>query len=413
MRSLPIPPATPSAAMPDLSSSNAANNNAAPASEVFGNILQRQRANQPEASMSGRNGVSGTPIQNNQAPNPPAVRVIGDAQAVLADSGILRGNLAALNNIGSQDVENEQAPAPDNTGTLPADMLAMLLPVPVTLQPAAKVGDQAASVAEAGPISEQMAAMLLRASGNVASTPATVRLDAAQALTTPGSIADGPQSVTGNLAPSAMAYNIVPPPTTFSAVMEGLNSEAARAAQLSSQSALAVVPENAVTINLAPQQSTAPLAGVPGSAPTVINTPVTDKAWGSEFNQKVTWLATGREHSAELHLNPPNLGPLDVVLKVSGDQATALFTSPHGVVREAIEQALPKLREMLAENGITLGNATVSDQSSRQQGLFDNANQGGRNSSGSIEPDAAGSEQLSGTAASSARRHQGMVDTFA
>jgi flagellar hook-length control protein FliK len=100
-----------------------------------------------------------------------------------------------------------------------------------------------------------------------------------------------------------------------------------------------------------------------------VNTPVNQDKWSDEFSQKITWLASSnKDQTAELHLNPPQLGPVDVVIKVSGDQATALFTSPHAAVRDAIEQAMPRLRDMMADNGIMLGNATVSDQAPRDQG---------------------------------------------
>jgi flagellar hook-length control protein FliK len=144
-----------------------------------------------------------------------------------------------------------------------------------------------------------------------------------------------------------------------------------------------------------------------------INTPVTNEKWGDEFNQKITWLAGTKDQTAELHLNPPQLGPMDVVLKVSGDQATALFTSPHAAVREAIEQALPKLREMMADSGIMLGNATVSDQAPRErQGESDSRSQNSRN--GGIGGVA--DSTLAGNPAarvSQINRHNGIVDTFA
>jgi flagellar hook-length control protein FliK len=120
-------------------------------------------------------------------------------------------------------------------------------------------------------------------------------------------------------------------------------------------------------------------------AQVTINTPVSHEKWGDEFNQKITWLSNQKEQTAELHLNPPQLGPMDVVLKVSGDQATAFFTSPHAAVREAVEQALPRLREMLADSGIMLGNATVSDQAPRnRQDSNDNKSSGARSGIGAI-----------------------------
>jgi flagellar hook-length control protein FliK len=152
------------------------------------------------------------------------------------------------------------------------------------------------------------------------------------------------------------------------------------------------------------------------TAQPAIATPLGSNGWADEFSQKISWLSTQHNHVAELRLNPPNLGPLDVVLKVSDNQATALFTSPHGAVRDAVENALPKLRELLADNGIMLGNATVSDQSLRD-----------RNMDGFRNPDSGTAAQHDATGLASgsadlpaieqqtamARRHNGMVDTFA
>lgn len=142
-----------------------------------------------------------------------------------------------------------------------------------------------------------------------------------------------------------------------------------------------------------------------------ISTPLAHDKWGDEFSQKITWLATSnQDQSAELHLNPPQLGPLDVVIKVSGDQATALFTSPHAAVRDAIEQAMPKLRDMLADNGITLGNATVSDQAPREQNQ-PNAPR----SAGTTDNEIRDTSIMSNSTVrvSQISRHNGIVDTFA
>lgn len=157
----------------------------------------------------------------------------------------------------------------------------------------------------------------------------------------------------------------------------------------------------------------APLPNI--SAPTnplSIATAVTQPAWGEEFSQQITWIATQRNQSAELHLNPPQLGPLDVVLKISGDQASVIFTSPHAAVRDAIEQALPKLREMLADSGIMLGNATVSDQAGKnsQDSASRKPQEGTRSS---LADSATESARIHETQVSSISRHNGMVDTFA
>lgn len=149
---------------------------------------------------------------------------------------------------------------------------------------------------------------------------------------------------------------------------------------------------------------------------TAVNTiaaPVGSSAWPDEFSQKISWVSTQQNQTAELHLNPPDLGPMKVVISVTDNQATALFTSPHSAVREAIENALPKLRESFADNGIMLGNATVSDQPPR-----DNNASNFMNSRSNQRADADTGVSSSASAATvtpliSARRHNGMVDTFA
>ena len=83
-------------------------------------------------------------------------------------------------------------------------------------------------------------------------------------------------------------------------------------------------------------------------------------------------MVAGKEQSATLTLNPPDMGPMQVVLSVTNDQATVTFSAAQPEVRQALENAMPKLREMMGENGISLGNASVNagtpDQRQAQQG---------------------------------------------
>jgi len=97
-------------------------------------------------------------------------------------------------------------------------------------------------------------------------------------------------------------------------------------------------------------------------------------SWDNALGQRVLWMVSHQHQIAELNLNPPDLGPLQVVLSVNSDQASAAFVSQNPEVRQALEAALPRLKEMMAESGINLGNATVSDQGSRQQGDFERQN---------------------------------------
>jgi len=217
---------------------------------------------------------------------------------------------------------------------------------------------------------------------------------------------------------SALARNASPVESkkdaAFSNMMESLT--AASVSKLSDKdekgAALAASPQANANAQAAMQTATAAMPANVMPTQVTINTPVSHDKWGDEFNQKITWLTNQKEQTAELHLNPPQLGPMDVVLKVSGDQATALFTSPHAAVREAVEQALPRLREMLADSGIMLGNATVSDQAPRnRQENQGNHSSDSRSSVGGIsDSNASGSRDIR---VSQINRHNGIVDTFA
>ena len=132
-------------------------------------------------------------------------------------------------------------------------------------------------------------------------------------------------------------------------------------------------------------------------------------AWDQQLGQKVVWMAAGGDQSATLTLNPPDLGPLQVVLTVTNDQADAAFMSAQPEVRQALEAALPRLRDMMAEAGIAFGNATVSDGAAQQQSGQRDASGGGRGGSGTVK----GGEIAIAQNGSRGRPTLGEVDTFA
>lgn len=98
-----------------------------------------------------------------------------------------------------------------------------------------------------------------------------------------------------------------------------------------------------------------------------IAAPVQGRAFPAEFAEKVVWMAGQQMQSAELSLNPQHLGSVEIRLSVAGGEAGAQFYSPHPAVRDAIEAALPKLRELLAQAGISLGDTQVRDEAFRQR----------------------------------------------
>lgn len=229
--------------------------------------------------------------------------------------------------------------------------------------------------------------------------PKTVLSPIVDASATIQASASDPKIATGT------ADNIKPVQRAIDPANHGL--AAPIAAIKSASEAQAKLAADQITPAIAPSAITAP--ALPATTHSIAS-PLGSNAWSSEFSQKISWLSNQQSQVAELHLNPPDLGPMHVVISVTDNQATALFTSPHSEVRNAIENALPKLRESLADNGIMLGNATVSDQTPRDSGAGNFTQQRPHNR---MEISSATEPAPISTPLIATSRHTGMLDTFA
>lgn len=99
------------------------------------------------------------------------------------------------------------------------------------------------------------------------------------------------------------------------------------------------------------------------TANSAINLPVNHPRWGNALSEKVMWMMNSQIKEAEIKLNPGNLGSVEIKLSMQDDQANVSFNVQSNQAKEALEVALPRLREMLAEMGIALNDTDVSDQS--------------------------------------------------
>lgn len=109
-------------------------------------------------------------------------------------------------------------------------------------------------------------------------------------------------------------------------------------------------------------------ANLPNSVPdkqtiATLERPVGKPEWNQELGDRIVWLVNKSRPSAELRLNPPNLGTIEVKIDIVKDQANIAFSSQHAQVREALEAAIPKLREMLGAQNIQLNDIVVAPQS--------------------------------------------------
>jgi flagellar hook-length control protein FliK len=90
-------------------------------------------------------------------------------------------------------------------------------------------------------------------------------------------------------------------------------------------------------------------------------------AWSDELGTKLTWMAQQGIQSASLQLSPEHLGPLQVNISVHDGQASVWFGAAQADTRAALQQSLPQLRQLFANQGLTLADAGVSRESPRGQ----------------------------------------------
>lgn len=105
----------------------------------------------------------------------------------------------------------------------------------------------------------------------------------------------------------------------------------------------------------------------PGTATATLSDVVGTKEWTQRMGTHLIGMHMRGDQNVELSLNPSELGPLSIQVKLSDNQAHLQFFTGHGQVRQALEQAFPQLRESLSEQGITLGNTSVNDQPRQQR----------------------------------------------
>ena len=98
-----------------------------------------------------------------------------------------------------------------------------------------------------------------------------------------------------------------------------------------------------------------------------INSPFNQSTWGDEVGDRIKWMVGQNIQSAKLTLNPPQLGPIEVKITVQNDQMNVMFTAHHAAVRDALESAVPRLREMFGDSGLNLADVDVSQQSFSDQ----------------------------------------------
>jgi flagellar hook-length control protein FliK len=100
---------------------------------------------------------------------------------------------------------------------------------------------------------------------------------------------------------------------------------------------------------------------MPPAAP--VAAPIGSPAWADEVATRVVMLARHAEQSATLTMTPRDLGPVEVRISLRESDATVAFVATQSETRQALEAALPRLRDMLASHGLQLTGSSVSGES--------------------------------------------------
>lgn len=154
----------------------------------------------------------------------------------------------------------------------------------------------------------------------------------------------------------------------------------------------------------------APLAAASIPAPAAQSAPLDlhGEGFDDAISARIGWLAEQKIGHAQIRITPHDLGQIDVRLQLDGDRVHATFSSAHADVRHALESSVPRLREMLNEQGLQLAQADVGDQSSDQASArtFLAQGQGAEGEhSGAIDDDAGITTHV--------LQQRGLLDTYA
>lgn len=170
-----------------------------------------------------------------------------------------------------------------------------------------------------------------------------------------------------------------------------------------------------IVAQAAPVTATAPATAISTStvATATLQAEVGTPAWQQSLGQQIAVFSRNGVHHAELRLHPEELGALQVSLRVNNDQAQVHFVSESHHVRAALESAMPNLRTMLEESGISLGQSSVGADTSSSAGDAHSGHASGQGKSESGEGDLTISSEEESPVVTRVMHYSRGINTFA
>nr|WP_229649052.1 flagellar hook-length control protein FliK [Vibrio splendidus]MCC4879876.1 flagellar hook-length control protein FliK [Vibrio splendidus] len=283
----------------------------------------------------------------------------------------------------------------DNTDSNEAKALAAVASTTAVATAAQQVSAQAASQSANNALTEK-AAMLHANNAHAAQQAAAQQLQQGNAAPMQQQAALDP-----SLTAQSLAMNATPAATKASST-DALLKAGAGAAALSGLGK-AGAKEDSKDSTFAQQIASA--AGAQGTA-TVGSAPtraeiqaaqqaplqLTKELANEQVAEKVQMMMSKNLKNLDIRLDPPELGQMKIRMTMNNDVANVHFTVSNQQAREVIEQTLPRLREMLAQQGLQLADSSVQQQNSGQG--QDRYNNGEQQSGANRTNDGQGDENL-------------------
>jgi flagellar hook-length control protein FliK len=108
-------------------------------------------------------------------------------------------------------------------------------------------------------------------------------------------------------------------------------------------------------------------ASTPPSLEQAMRSAVGSPRWADELGSRLVVMSARGQHEGSLSLTPEHLGPLEVRISLNQNTANVWFGAQHADTRAALTEALPRLRELFEEAGLSLGHSGVSEEAPRRQ----------------------------------------------
>ncbi|ASI88642.1 flagellar hook-length control protein FliK [Vibrio mediterranei] len=104
-------------------------------------------------------------------------------------------------------------------------------------------------------------------------------------------------------------------------------------------------------------------------APTNVQSPLvlTKENASDQVAERVQMMMAKNLKHVDIRLDPPDLGRMQIRMSLNNDSATVHFTVQNQQTRDMVDQAMPRLREMLSQQGIQLADSSVQQQNQGQQ----------------------------------------------